>query len=106
MTDRRGKDRLYTAILAVFLVGLVVLGLLGIPALLVGAIGLAAAAVGIAVFHRRLEAGARDAPRRRGAGQQVPQRYAPSVLEGSSMRRRRTVHLRRHRHATPPLRFR
>ncbi|HVS99754.1 MAG TPA: hypothetical protein VHE08_04485 [Solirubrobacterales bacterium] len=83
-----------------FLVSLVVLGLLGVPALLVAAVGAIVAAVAIAVFHRLLERTARR------GGRAVPAKYVPSVLEGSSMRRRRGVHLRRHRHATPPLRFR
>jgi hypothetical protein len=106
MDSRRREDRLYTAILLVFLVGLVALGLSGVPALLVAAIGTVVAAVGITVFHRFLEGG-NGAPRgRRGKYRPVPPKYVPSVLEGSSMRRRRVVHLRRHRHASAPLRFR
>jgi hypothetical protein len=100
------RDRLYTAILMVFLVALVGLGLLGLPALLVAAIGLAVAALGIALFHRRLETGTASAPRRTSKRSPVPERYVPSVLEGSSMRRRRGLHLRRRHHANPPLRFR
>jgi hypothetical protein len=106
MHSRRSKDRLYTAILMAFLVSLVALGLLGVPALVVVAIGIAVAAFGIAVFHRFLEdrdpamSGGHDRRRR------VPEKYVPSVLESTSMRRRRIVYLRRHRHAPPPLRFR
>lgn len=105
MSDRRG-DRLYTAILMAFLVALVGLGLLGVPALLVAAIGVGAAALGIAIFHRRLEA--RPAARGRQASKRspIPAKYVPSVLEGSSGRRRRGLHLRRRHNANPPLRFR
>jgi hypothetical protein len=85
---------------------LVALGLLGVPALLVGAIGLAAAALGIAIFHRRLEAGSARRGRRTGKRSPIPGSYVPSVLEGSSMRRRRGLHLRRRHHPNPPLRFR
>jgi hypothetical protein len=106
MPRRRSPDRLYTAILMAFLVALVTLGLLGVPPLLVAAIGLGAAALGIAIFHRRLEAGqaGRTAAKRKRSP--VPARYVPSVLEGSSMRRRRTIHLRRRHHPNRPLRFR
>jgi hypothetical protein len=106
MNDRRSEERLYTAVVLAFLVGLVVLGLLGVPALLVAAIGAVLAAVGIAVFHRSLGSGSGLTPSRRGGRQKVPERYVPTVLEGSSMKRRRIVHLRRHRNASPPLRFR
>ncbi len=106
MDDRRGADRLYTAILVVFLVALVGLGLFGVPALMVGAIGLAVAALAIALFHRRLEAGS-DAGRRRSSKRSpIPASYVPSVLEGSSMRLRRGLHLKRRHHPNPPLRFR
>lgn len=106
MDSRRREDRLYTATLVAFLVGLVALGLLGVPALLVAAIGAVVAALGIAVFHR-LPDGENGAPRGRGGKYRpVPPKYVPSVLEGSSMRRRRVVHLRRHRHPSAPLRFR
>ena len=94
MDDRRDGETLYAAVLIAFLIGLVVLGLLGVPALLVGAIGLLAAALGITLLHR-----GRDA---RG----VPEKYVPSVLQGSPAKRRRFAPLRRHRHASPPLRFR
>jgi hypothetical protein len=99
-------ERLYTAILMAFLVVLVALGLLGVPALLVGAIGLGAAALGIAIFHRRLEAGSGPERRRSSKRSPIPSSYVPSVLEGSSMRRRRGPHLRRRNHPNPPLRFR
>jgi hypothetical protein len=36
----------------------------------------------------------------------VPDKYVPSVLEGSQAKRRRFAPLRRHRHAQTPLRFR
>jgi hypothetical protein len=99
MNGRRSEDRLYTAIVLAFLVGLVVLGLLGVPALLVAAIGAAVAALAIGAFHGRLErrgGSASDRVRRR---QKIPARYVPSVLEQSSVRRRRGLHLRGHRHA-------
>ncbi|HEX4752698.1 MAG TPA: hypothetical protein VH268_07360 [Solirubrobacterales bacterium] len=106
MNGRRNEERLYTAVVLAFLVGLVALGLLGIPALLVAAIGAVVAAMGIAIFHR--SAGSRSGltPSRRGGHHKVPERYVPTVLEGSSMKRRRIAHLRRHRNASPPLRFR
>jgi hypothetical protein len=91
MNDRRSEDRLYTAVLLAFLVGLVVIGLLGVPALLVAAIGVALATIGILVSHHR---------------ERAPARHVPTVLEGSRLRRRRIGRPRRHRHASPPLRFR
>ena len=105
MRDRSG-NRLYTAILMAFGVALVGIGLLGVPAPLVVAIGLGSAALGIAIFHRRLEAGSAAGIRQKGKRSPVPARYVPSVLEGSSMRRRRGLHLRRRQHPNPPLRFR
>lgn len=106
MNDRRSADRIYTAVVLAFLAGLVALGLMGIPALLVAAIGAVVAGVGIAVFRRSLGGGSGLTPTRRGPRARVPARYVPSVLEGSSMKRRRIVHLRRPRHASSPLRFR
>jgi hypothetical protein len=106
MPDRSSGNRLYTAILMAFLVALVGLGLVGVPALLVAAIGVVAAALAIATFHRRLEAGPRARGRQSGKRSPVPAKYVPSVLEGSSMRRRRVLHLRRRHNANPPLRFR
>lgn len=106
MQDRRHGDRLYTALVVAFLIALVALGVIGVPTLLVAAIGAAAAAVAIALFHSLFEAPRAPA---RGGGRRparVPAKYVPSVLEGSSMRRRRLGGLRRHRHASPPLRFR
>jgi len=91
MKDRRSEDYLYTAVLLTFLVTLVAIGLLGVPTPLVAAIGVVLATVGIALFARR---------------ERTPSKYAPSVLEGSRLRRRRIGHLRRHRQASPPLRFR
>jgi hypothetical protein len=99
-------DRLYTAILMSFLVTLIGLGVLGVPALLVAAIGLAAAALAITLFHRRLEAGRGETSRIRSKRSPIPGSYVPSVLEGSSMRRRRGLHLRRRHHANRRLRFR
>ena len=99
-------ERLYTAILMAFGVALVALGLLGVPALLVGAIGLVAAALGIAIFHRRLEPGSAPERRRSSKRSPIPSSYVPSVLEGSSVRQRRGLHLRRRHHPNPPLRFR
>jgi hypothetical protein len=106
MNGRRNEDRLYTAILLAFLVGLVVIGLLGVPALLVAAIGAAVAALAIAVLRPRLESLGTDSSRSSTKRQKVPERYVPRVLESGSMRRRRTVHLLRHRDTSPPLRFR
>ncbi|HVW47275.1 MAG TPA: hypothetical protein VHA76_09495 [Solirubrobacterales bacterium] len=102
MNDRSSEDRLYAAVLLTFLAGLVALGLLGVPALLVAAIGAVLAAVGIALFHRAPGPGRR----RRHRGRRVPDKYVPSVLEGSRVKRRRLAPLRRHRGASPPLRFR
>jgi hypothetical protein len=106
MKDRRSEDRLYTAIVMAFLVGLVALGLLGVPALLVAAIGVVVAALGIALFHRSLEGGNKAPRGGRERYRPVSTKYVPSVLEGSSVGRRRIVHPRRHRHASRPLRFR
>ena len=94
MDGRHYGEPLYAAVLIAFLVGLVALGLLGISALLVAAIGLVVAALGITLLHRG-----------RGA-HGVPDKYVPSVLEGSRAKRRRFAPLRRHRHPSPPLRFR
>ena len=105
MPDRRG-DRLYTAFLMAFLVALVGLGLLGVPALLVTALGAGAAALAIALFHRRLEAGPVAGGRKSSKRSPIPAKYVPSVLEGSSAHRRRGLHLRRRHNANPPLRFR
>jgi hypothetical protein len=106
MPERRSGDRLYTAVLMAFLLALIGLGLLGVPALLVAAIGAGAAALGIAIFHRRPTP--RSAARRRRAGKRspIPPTYVPSVLEGSSVHRRRLLHLRRRHRPNPPLRFR
>jgi hypothetical protein len=106
MHSPRDEDRLYTALVSAFLVGLVALGLLGVPAPAVAAIGLAVAALAIAVFHRPLENHRGSRPRSSPRRQKVPEGYIPRVLESGSMRRRRTVHLRRRRGASPPLRFR
>jgi hypothetical protein len=106
MHDRRRGDRLYTAILMAFLVALIGLGLLGVPPLLVAAIGIGAAALAIAIFHRRLEAGSASSARKSGKRSPIPARYVPSVLEGSSVRRRRLPHLRRRHQPNPPLRLR
>ena len=102
--SRAPKIVVYTAVVLAFLIGLVALGLLGVPALLVAAIGVAVAALAIAVFHRVAGRG-RDRLAVRGT-QQVPEKYVPRVLESGSTRRRRGVHLRRHRSPSPPLRFR
>jgi uncharacterized protein (DUF2062 family) len=99
MNGQRSEDRLYTGVVLAFLIGLVALGLLGIPALLVAAIGAILAAIAIGAFHgplERLNGSASDRRRRR---RKVPARYVPSVLEQSSVRRRRGLHLRGHRHA-------
>jgi hypothetical protein len=91
MNHRHSEDRLYTAVLLAFLVTLVAIGLLGVPMPLVVAIGVVLATAGILLFAQR---------------EKAPAKYAPSVLEGSRLRRRRIGHLRRHREASPPLRFR
>jgi hypothetical protein len=106
MNDRHDEDRLYTAVLLTFLAGLVAIGLLGVPALLVAAIGAVLAAVTIFALRRYLPGAslAKGDPRRPHG--RVPEKYVPSVLEGSSVRRRRIVHLRRSRNPSPPLRFR
>lgn len=106
MNHRRREDRLYTTVVLAFLAGLVALGLLGIPALLVAAIGAAVAGLGITASHRRLSVRGATGSRRRDRHRAVPTRYVPSVLEGSSAKRRRILHLRRHRHPQTPLRFR
>jgi hypothetical protein len=72
MNDRRNGEPLYAAVLIAFLVGLVTLGLLGISALAVAAIGLVFAALGITLLHRGR--GARG----------VPDKYVPSVLRASA----------------------
>jgi hypothetical protein len=100
------EDRLYSAVVLASLLGLVALGLSGVPALLVAAIGVAVAAAAIAVFHRALEGRRGPVSRSSARRQPVPEKYVPRVLENGSMRRRRGVHLRRHRGASPPLRFR
>ena len=100
------EDRLYSAVVLASLIGLVALGLLGVPALLVAAIGVAVAAVAITVFHRALERRRGSVSRSSSRRPPVPEKYVPRVLENGSMRRRRGVHLRRHRSASPPLRFR
>jgi hypothetical protein len=105
MEHPRSEDRLYAAVVLAFLIGLVAMGIVGVPALLVAAIGLGVAALGIALFHRTLERGGRSS-RRPGGRDQVPDKYVPRVLERGSMKRHRRVHLRRHRDASPPLRFR
>ncbi len=94
MDARRNGEPLYAAVLIGFLVGLIALGLFGIPALLVAAVGLVVAALGITLLR----------PGRGARG--VPDKYVPSVLEGSRAKRRRFAPLRRHRGASPPLRFR
>ncbi len=106
MKGPRTEDRLYPAIVLAFLIGLVGLGLLGVPAALVAAIGVVVAALAIALFHRALEGGRGRATRTSAGRQRVPVKYAPTVLESGTMRRRRGVHLRRHRSPSPPLRFR
>ena len=106
MSSSGNGDRLYTALVLAFLTGLVVTGLLGVPALLVAAIGIVVAALSIAVFHGALEGRHGSVPRSSAGRQRAPEKYVPRVLENGSRRRRRMVHLRRHRGAAPPLRFR
>ncbi|HVV89480.1 MAG TPA: hypothetical protein VHB53_03200 [Solirubrobacterales bacterium] len=106
MNSRRTEGRLYPATVLAFLIGLVALGLLGVPALLVAAIGAVVAAIAIAIFHRAFEAGSGAAPRSSANRRGAPEKYVPRVLESGSRRRRRTIHLRRRRHLAAPLRFR
>ncbi len=106
MKGRRREESIYTAVVLAFLVGLVGAGLLGVPALLVAAIGAGVAAVAIALFRGSLERGRKPGAGRRHGQRQIPERYVPSVLEGSSIKRRRGVHLGKRRHSAPPLRFR
>jgi hypothetical protein len=106
MNSPDSEDRLYTALVLAFLIGMVAAGLLGVPALLVAAVGVAVAALAIAVFHGVLEGRRRSGPRSSASRQTVPERYVPRVLERGSRKRPRMVHLRRHRGASPPLRFR
>jgi hypothetical protein len=63
MNSPRTEDRLYTAVVLAFLTGLVAIGLLGVPALLVAVIGVAVAALAI-VVPRVLETGSRKRRRR------------------------------------------
>lgn len=105
MKDPRTEDRLYSAVVLAFLIALVALGLLGVPALLVAAVGAAVAALAIALSHRTLES-RHPTARASTSRQPVPAKYVPRVLESGTMRRRRRVHLRRRRSASPPLRFR
>jgi hypothetical protein len=106
MNGPTSEDRLYTAVVLAFLIGLVALGLLGVPALLVAAIGVGVAALAIAVFHGALESRRGGDSRSASRRHSVPEKYVPRVLESGTMRRRRGVHLRRHRSPSPPLRFR
>ncbi|HXF31644.1 MAG TPA: hypothetical protein VN522_08980 [Solirubrobacterales bacterium] len=106
MSRRRSSDRLYTATLMAFGAALVGLGLLGVPALLVAAIGIGVATLTIALVHRLRATRSAARHHRMSKRSPIPARYVPSVLEGSSMRRRRTLHLRRRNHSNPPLRFR
>ncbi|MGH2940117.1 MAG: hypothetical protein ACRDPE_18570 [Solirubrobacterales bacterium] len=106
MDSPRTEDRLYTAVVLAFLIALVAIGLLGVPTLLVAAIGVAVAGLAIAVFHRALEGRRGSSARSSTSHRRAPEKYVPRVLESGSMRRRRGVHLRRHRGASPPLRFR
>ena len=106
MNGRRSEERLYKAVLLAFLGLLVALGLLGVPAPLVAAIGVALAASAIVLFRGPLERDRGPATRRPRGRQRIPDRYVPSVLEGSSVKRRRGVHLGKRRHSAPPLRFR
>jgi len=106
MKGRRSEESTYTAVVLAFLLGLVALGLLGVPAPLVVAIGVALAGLAIALFRSALEGRRGGAPARRARRQKVPERYVPTVLEGSSIKRRRGVHLGKRRHSAPPLRFR
>jgi hypothetical protein len=106
MKGPSNEERFYPAAVLAFLVGLIGLGLLGLPALVVAALGVAVAALAIAAFRRPLEGQGRRAHRSTSGRQRVPQKYAPSVLESGTRRRRRGVHRRRHRGASPPLHFR
>lgn len=106
MKGRRSEESIYTAVVLAFLVGLVGIGLLGVPAPLVAAIGAVVAALAIVLFRGSLERGRKPRAGRRRGQRPIPERYVPSVLEGSSIKRRRGVHLGKRRHSAPPLRFR
>ena len=105
MQKVRRQDRLYPVVLIGFLFALVAVGLLGVPALLVAAGGAVFAALAIVALRRFLEAeeGSIESPATPGPG---ARQYVPSVLEGSSMRRRRGVPLRRRHRPGQPVRFR
>jgi hypothetical protein len=92
MEGRRNADRIYAFVLLAFLVGLVALGLLGVPALLVAALGVVVAALAIGALH--------------GRQRKAQAKYVPSVLEASSIKRRRIGRPRRGRRLSAPLRFR
>jgi hypothetical protein len=106
MSGRSSEERLYKAVLLAFLGILVALGLLGVPVPLVAAIGVALAAAAIVLFRGSLERGRGPATRRPRGQRRTPDRYVPSVLEGSSIKRRRGARLGKRRHSAPPLRFR
>jgi hypothetical protein len=107
MDSRRdSEDLIYSGLVVAFCAGLVVLGLLGVPALSVAAGGAIVAGLAIFVFRDRLEERSELRERRPGPSPPAARQYVPSVLEGSSRRRRRGVRLRRGHNPKERLRFR
>lgn len=102
MQKGRRQDRLYPVVLIGFLLVLVAVGLLGVPALLVAAGGAAFAALAIVALRGFLEAGERPRERIEIPPRPAARQYVPTVLQGSSTRRRRGARIhRRHRLGGP-----
>lgn len=106
MQKGRRQDRLYPVVLIGFLLALVAVGLLGVPALLVAAGGAAFAALAIVALRGFLEAEKASEELPATAPSAVARQYVPSVLEGSTTRRRRGVHRGRRHRPGQPVRFR
>ena len=106
MQKGRRQDRLYPVVLIGFLLALVAVGLLGVPALLVAAGGAAFAALAIVALRGFLEAEERPRESIETPSRPVVRQYVPSVLEGSSTRRRRGVRIHRRHRLQQPVRFR
>ena len=102
----RSQDRFYLVVLIGFLVALVGVGLLGVPALLVAALGAVFAAIAILALRGLSEADATPAEKPASRPRGPARQYVPSVLEGSSMKRRRGIHIRRGHQPQKPLRSR
>ncbi len=106
MQRGRSQDRFYPVVLIGFLIALVATGLLGVPALLVAALGAALAAIAILALRGLIEADARPAEKPAARPRRPARQYVPTVLEGSSMRRRRGLQIRRRHQPQKPLRYR